>query len=244
MTAIALRQSLERATQQGRTVQFWLRDDDAVAPSPALDRLLGLTDRHSAPLTLAVIPEETGLPLADLLSRFPLADVAVHGWSHRNYAGAGEKKQELGAHRPVGTVTGELAAGFEKLSDLHGGRFVPMLVPPWNRIAPGVVEALPELGFTALSTFGPETPGPLAMLNTHVDLIDWHGSRGGRPLETLMGEVAALIEADETPAAIGILGHHLVHDDAAWDFLDTLFSMTADHPACAWQSARQILTAR
>ena len=40
-----LEQALSRWTQAGRVADFWLRDDDAVEPSPALERLLELGDR-------------------------------------------------------------------------------------------------------------------------------------------------------------------------------------------------------
>ncbi|TIS82782.1 MAG: polysaccharide deacetylase, partial [Mesorhizobium sp.] len=39
-----------------RKAEFWLRDDDAVDPTAALDRLLELTRALEVPLTLAVIP--------------------------------------------------------------------------------------------------------------------------------------------------------------------------------------------
>ena len=33
---------------------------------------------------------------------------------------------------------------------------------------------------------------------------------------------------------MGLLTHHLVHDEAAWIFLDAFFAATARHPACRW----------
>lgn len=94
-----LEAELDRWRQAGRTARFWLRDDDAVEPTPALDRLVALSGQHRVPMTLAVIPEHTGEALAQRLTVHRDIDVAVHGWSHVNFAGAGEKKQELGPHR-------------------------------------------------------------------------------------------------------------------------------------------------
>ena len=96
---------------------------------------------------------------------------------------------------------------------------------------PAVVAGLPELGFRALSVFGPEKAAPLRMVNTHVDLIDWRGSRGGRPDEMLLAE---LMVAMDRGAPVGLLTQHLVHDAQAWDFIARLFDMTADHPGCRW----------
>lgn len=232
--------ALDRLAADGRTARFWLRDDDAVSPSPALDRLLGLLDRQATPATLAVIPEQTGPALATLLEDHPAISVAVHGWSHRSYSAPPEKKQELGMHRPLAIVLQELSDGLVKLFGLHGARCIDMLVPPWNRIAPELVAELPSLGFRSLSVFGLEKPSPIALLNTHVDIMDWHGTYGGRPHEVLLAEVAALIETSP-PATIGLLTHHLVHDETAWGFIEDFLAMTSGHPACQWTSAMAAL---
>ncbi|TIT57545.1 MAG: polysaccharide deacetylase, partial [Mesorhizobium sp.] len=49
-------EELARWQRAGRKAEFWLRDDDAVDPTPALDRLLDLTRQFAVPVTLAVIP--------------------------------------------------------------------------------------------------------------------------------------------------------------------------------------------
>jgi len=233
---------LDRWQAAGRIADLWLRDDDAVEPTLALDRLLALTGEHDVPLTLAVIPEDTGAALAACLDRAPWAEVAVHGWSHHNHAPATEKKQELGAHRPVDIVLGELGAGFDKLAALHKPRFVPMLVPPWNRIGTAVVSGLPDLGFKALSVFGAEKSGPLHLLNTHVDLMDWHGTRGGRDHGVLATELAARLKlVFEQGGATGFLTHHLVHDEQAWLFLETLLALTKNHAGCRWRTAAALI---
>ncbi|HSX75868.1 MAG TPA: polysaccharide deacetylase family protein [Shinella sp.] len=227
-------EEIARRAATGRPLRLWLRDDDAVEPTAALDTLLALTERHAVPVLLAVIPAFTGAALAARLADAPLACVAVHGWAHENHAGAGEKNQELGAHRPVDTVLAELGRGFEHLSALHAGRFVPMLVPPWNRIAPAVVDGLPALGFKALSVFGPEKPAPLAVVNTHVDIIDWRGTRGARPAEAVIADLVRVSKAQDSP--IGLLTHHLVHDAAAWALMELIFEATAGQPGCAWEN--------
>jgi peptidoglycan/xylan/chitin deacetylase (PgdA/CDA1 family) len=234
----AFLKALDRHADRGKPARLWLRDDDAVDPGPALDQLLRMTAAAPVPVTLAVIPAFSGKAMADRLATEPHVTVAVHGWSHRNYAGPEEKKQELGAHRPAAEVFNELKRGFDQLAALHGPQFAPVLVPPWNRISPEVVAGLPGLGFEALSVFGPETPEPLKIINTHVDLIDWHGTRGGRPSAILLEELASALESG-TP--VGLLTHHLVHDAAAWDFLADLFKMTATHPGCRWTALPDLI---
>jgi peptidoglycan/xylan/chitin deacetylase (PgdA/CDA1 family) len=242
MTAALLLETLNEYAEQGRIANLWLRDDDAIEPTPALERLTSLSQRYEVPVTLAVIPAFTGKPLAETLDGFSTIEVAVHGWSHRSYAGPDEKKRELGSHRPLETVLGELKSGYKWLSDLHGLRFVPMLVPPWNRIDDTVIEQLSGLSFKALSVFGAEKPAPLQVINTHVDVIEWHGTRGGRDHDVLFAEIAARVRtAVEQGGVTGVLTHHLVHDESVWAFLEKLFELTANHPACHWRFAKELI---
>lgn len=244
MTEKKLLDTLDSFASRGVAAEFWLRDDDATEPTPALDHLLALSDRYAVPMTLAVIPEPTGEVLAKRLESAEKIDVAVHGWAHRNHAGPEEKKRELGLHRRKDIVLGELQAGFEKLQNLHPNRFVPMLVPPWNRIDAEIVEGLPTLGYRALSVYGPEKTAPLPLLNTHVDIIDWRGTRGGKDHDLLFAETAErMVMAEQSARTTGILTHHLDHDETAWAFLDRLFSLTASHPGCRWRSAGSLIEA-
>jgi hypothetical protein len=240
-----LAQELDRWQDAGKIAPFWLRDDDAVEPTAELAQLLDLSERHEIPVTLAVIPVQTGIVLADFIETKPLVEVAVHGWSHTNHAGTGEKKQELGTHRPVDTILTELQAGFVKLQKLHGQRFRPMLVPPWNRIAAPLVPELAGLGFRALSVFGPEKPAALPLINTHVDLMDWHGTRGARKPAALVADIVKrLRQMSDTGGVMGMLTHHLVHDAAGWVFLGGLFEVTTRHPACRWTTSADMLLQR
>lgn len=223
--------ALAARADAGNPLRLWLRDDDAVRPTPALDRLLGMTADAGVPLTLAVIPapwdqSPTGPDLAALLRDRDDVTAAVHGWSHRNTAPEGVKKQELGPHRPIAEMRAELRAGLMRLATLHGTRALPLLVPPWNRIAPALTETLAGDGFAAISTFGEERPVQgLQVVNTHLDIIDWHGTRGGRDPGAMWAELAAL--ATQGRPFAGVLTHHLVHDAAAWDFLRDLFEVTS-----------------
>lgn len=236
---------LERWERRGKSAVFWLRDDDAVEPTGQLDRLLDLAHRHAIPLTLAVIPKATGTALVRRLDRAAQVSVAVHGWSHENHAPAGEKKQELGGHRAVDVVLEELRAGALRLANLHGERFVSMLVPPWNRIDPALLPHLPEIGYTGVSVFGPEHPSPIRSVNTHVDLIDWKLTRGGRDPAALVNEmVVRLRHSIDSDGTVGILTHHLVHDEKAWSFLERLLCLTSGHPACRWMAVSDILTGK
>ncbi len=240
----AFTDSLERWRRSGRRPVFWLRDDDAVLPGAALDRLLGLTGRFEVPVALAVIPAHAGTALARRVADERLATVVVHGWSHENHAFPREKKQELGLHRPAGTVLDELALALARTEALFPGRFAPVLVPPWNRIDPALIPDLARIGYRALSVSGMPKPGPLPVINTTVDIIDWHGTRGGRPHALVIGEIISQLDAafaDPRLPPIGILTHHLVHDASAWAFLEALFEHTTRDGICRWDTIGGLL---
>lgn len=234
-----VRQELANWADAGRKAQLWLRDDDAVEPTDLLERLLVVTSASLIPVTIAVIPAFTGEALAERLSDEDGVCVAVHGWSHKNFASPAEKKQELGPHRPAEIVHRELHDGYALLERLHPARFIPMLVPPWNRIDGGLVPGLPALGFEVLSIHGrAKSNGPLPQLNTHLDIMDWHGTGGGRETADLARELTRHLaeRRNGNDEAIGVLTHHLVHDENAWSFLAELFALTAIHPATEWIS--------
>jgi len=242
-----VRDELDLWQQEGLRAQLWFRDDDAVEPTGQLDRLISITGAHDVPLLLCVVPQPTSKALREALAEQEHVCVAVHGFGHQNHAPAGEKAEELGPHRPARIVAGELAEARAKLLDLYGERLSSILVPPWNRIAPDVVSLLPELGFAGISTFGTahEAGGVagLAQLNTHLDIIDWKGTRGGRDPEWLANELARLLKLSRNGDAgpIGVLAHHLVHDEPAWQFLGQLFELTGSHPGARWCTADALI---
>jgi hypothetical protein len=228
---------LDRSAAIGHRVTFWLRDDDAVTATPALERLMSLATTFDIPVVLAVIPMPAEPELARSLAG-ARARIALHGFAHRNHAGPGEKKQELGAHRPAAMVLEELARARDRLDALFPGRTVAMLVPPWNRIAADLIPHLPGLGLRWLSAFGPEPPyapaADLIQIDCQLDIMDWR-TRRSHPADVLADRLAELVRQRlRTPGPIGILTHHLVHDDAAWTFLADLFRLTTGHAAATW----------
>ena len=148
---------LDRAFEAGRRLRIWLRDDDCVAVTPALERLASLCHRFDLAILLAVIPELAEPGLAEWIAAHPAVTPCQHGFAHRNHAAPGERARELGG-RPVEAVLDDLARGRAILQALFGDRLSDILVPPWNRIDADLVSWLPGLGYSALSTFGPPQP--------------------------------------------------------------------------------------
>jgi hypothetical protein len=234
----------------GRDVELWWRDDDAADTSIALDRLLALQRETAVPLALAVVPAHATAVLAERLATAPAVDVLQHGYAHANHALPPDKKSELGPHRPAMLALGELGTGRLALERLFATRALPVLVPPWNRIASALVPALSEIGFTGLSTFAArrreEPVKGLRQINTHVDLIDWKDRR------YFVGHdaaVAALVEAlrhsrSATSEPVGLLSHHLAMDEGAWDFLSSLWGRAIMLPGVELCSARDLFASR
>lgn len=234
---------LARWTDAGLTLPIWWRDDDAVAQTPALDQLSALSDACHVPVHLAVIPSRADATLADHVRAHPQLVPMVHGWAHTSHAPEGQKKAEFGAHRPLADMQDEARQGLARLTALFGASLRPVFVPPWNRISPDLLPALPGLGYTMLSTFTPRAapqaaPG-LTQINCHLDPIAWHGGRSLADPDGLIRQMAAQISDRRMGTAdnsepYGILTHHLVHDAAIWEFTQTLLTRLAVGPTRIW----------
>ena len=172
--------------------------------------------------------------------------VLQHGYAHRNHAPAGERNWELGDHRPVEAVVAELETGRTELGRRFGPRFVPVLVPPWNRIDARVVMRLPVAGYRGLSTFGPRDVAEPALTfvqcNTHVDVIAWGRGRVFIGTDAAIDRVVAHLRARREGAVdpaepTGLLTHHLDLQDEAWQFLAELIARSKAHGAATWIGA-------
>ena len=235
--------------QGERPATFWWRDDDATEPSDPLSIMLELVGKYSAPLALAVIPAMAKPELREVVGSYPTISILQHGFSHTNHAPPGEKKIEIGAHREWDVVSGQLASGLAEIEKFPASQ--PVLVPPWNRIDPAIFSRLPDIGYKGVSVFGRRqashaAPG-LVCINTHIDIIDWHGTRGfvgtGVALDLIIAHLAArrsgMAEADE---ATGLLSHHLVHDDECWRFIDEFLDFLGHHEAARLINIFEALT--
>lgn len=227
---------------------FWWRDDDTVAEGPTLDRLLRLSEAHDMPMHLAVIPAHIEPSLRPRLRRAADTWVFQHGVSHVNNEPPGARASEVGEHFPLDTQRANLATGMAAMQAADLPNFLPVLVPPWNRIGDATVAALRGFGYSAVSAYGaarllPKVPG-LARLNAYVDPVRWKegaqfrgtGKSLGQLVEHLAARRSGLADPDE---ATGLLTHHLQTDEATWDFLEELTQRLA--PRTRWLRASDIL---
>jgi hypothetical protein len=217
------------------SLPIWWRDDDVIAPTAALDKLLSTSERLNLPVHLAAVPKHISPALADRCLDDPSVVMMVHGWSHENTLPYEKKKSEFG--RLTDETAEVLKRALYVMQDHFGKKLVNTFVPPWNRISSEVIEVLPGAGYTALSTYAPrsrrEIVKGLVQINTHIDPIHWRGERGLLDPDIQINALVAHLQdrraghADRTEP-LGLLTHHLVHNPEIWQFADHLLQRLLD----------------
>ena len=235
----------------GKVVELWWRDDDAGHPDPALSRLLKLASRKKVPLALAAVPAIADRAIFGEID----SEVAVlqHGTDHQNRSAASDKKSEFPSAEPVDEALKRLLEGRKRLENAAGELVIPVLVPPWNRLSADLVPRLGAAGYRGLSTFSVRkvthsAPG-LVSINTHVDLIDWKGTRRFCGIDQALGQAVRHLAARRLGRAdaqepTGWLTHHAVHDEACWTFLEDLFDATQGTTGIHWCSPADLFVGR
>jgi hypothetical protein len=246
----ALRQELDLWHRTGTQARLWWRDDDARAATPVLDHLL--TVAQGLPLALAVIPVGLEPSLIARMRGVNTVSILPHGYAHSNHEPADRKKAEFGASRDATQAVSELRRSLALLQDAFGDQVFPLFVPPWNRIAPEIAECVVDAGLKGVSTFTDRSPNRrVPGLNTHVDILDWKAKKKighARFLgeEAVLADLIAAFARRRVPTpgtdaieAVGLLTHHLEHDQDSWDFLARLVQFVDEHPGVGWISAPQ-----
>ena len=231
---------LEQAAGEGRSHRFWWRDDDAQTGGPELNRLLGFSRRYRAPIVLAVIPDQAE---ASVLSgkNTDLATVVQHGVDHQPRQPSG-KKTEFPGDRDAEESAAAIAGGRDRLSALFGDRFLPVFVPPWNRMDEIHHQRLVSLGFQGFSGYGPrgdKQSAGLLEVNTHIDPIDWRQEKRFLGADFVIGQLVKHLSDKKDGQAdpdepTGLLTHHLVQDEASWVFIEELLETLSAHPGATW----------
>lgn len=226
-------------------IDIWWRDDDAGRDCARLDALLALAGQSRRKLTLAVVPAWLEPEVA---AKIAASDVLVlqHGWAHADHAADGSRQIELGGTLTAAACRDQLAGGKAILQRAFGDRFLPVLVPPWNRIDGYCLEIAAELGYTAVSTFADDALAldhGLAQVNTHVDLIDWQHGRRMKPLAELSAEIDRLV-SDPALGTLGVMSHHLDMTPADLTALEQLFRHVDSFERCRWASLGELFPPR
>jgi hypothetical protein len=232
--------------REGRVARLWWRDDDARGMTPALGRLLALSDRFAVPLTLAVVPEGPMAGLGEAVAQRPGVRLALHGVDHRNRRD-GPAAGEFPHAWTRAEVVARLQVGWNRLRGQPGATCV--FIPPWNDVHPALSSALALAGFRGWSAWGEiESADPLPRIDAHLDLLRWRGGvrfRGAGRLERALAKALRARRLSGRGAApLGRLTHHLDHDQPAWRHLERLLAAATAEPSLAWWSLDDLLGAR
>ncbi len=239
---------LDLWSKAGHAPIIWWRDDDARAPTPALERLLDLSRRHAAPLTLAAIAGPELTQLVRRVSEDPHIEIAVHGFTHVNRQPEGAGFGEIIASDTVEEVRERLNA---TVTAFHEAGAMPTLfVPPWNNLSRQLLGALPGSALSAISAFDEamKETDTVPRVDAHLDVLRWRGGARFRGRWKFLTRMRRLLAHRRRSGAwdepIGLLTHHLDHDHQTWRFLEaflTVFPIVArralrvepsqDHPA-------------
>jgi hypothetical protein len=203
---------------------FFFRDDDAGWRDDRLRLLLGVFDRHAAPLDLAVIPCFLGPHLArELRSRLGTAGLHQHGFAHANHEAKG-RKCEFGPSRGEPEQRRSIERGRSLLEQLLEGPVDPIFTPPWNRCTVATGRALVAAGFRVLSR---ESRAPALGLKGLDELpvhVDWFAHRRGVRLTP--AELGQLLAAEgRSGRPVGVMLHHAVMDGDDLRRLDELLGV-------------------
>lgn len=227
--AAALGLELHLWARDGHRPRFWWRDDDARRPSAALTRLLDLSKRYGAPLTLATVPDEDLAAIAALVGQHETLEIAIHGFCHENRAKPGGPSGEIIDTDRLEDVSARLDLIKRKLKLV--GLAATAFVPPWNNLHPTLEKAL-ELHDLELSCHGQmrQMGQRPVRIDTHLDLMRWKPTARFRGTLRLALRARRLLATRRRLGAwdepLGILTHHLDHDEATWQFLEFFLSRT------------------
>jgi predicted deacetylase len=237
----------------GLRARFWVRDDDAVEMSGQLAQLHDIADRHELNIGLAVIPGKMRPGFVDILAQmrkrfYPMC----HGWVHADYGRPG-KPGEFGRDRPFSRLRSDAEQAYTVFSNCFGTTRA-IFVPPNGRITFGLRKALPRIGFAAVST-GPSyferkilrmssalpwmpavairMASVIPRFDVHIDVMDWR-RKTARDSEAVAAEIVENLHlrrrgflAPDHP--IGLLTHHLVHDEQVWRLCNELLDALSAH---------------
>lgn len=237
----------EELQQWDEPAAFWWRDDDAVSETQELHQLVAIQQHHQLPLHLAAIPHDTEESLATVTNAAPNVWILQHGYDHQSHAKEQQRKIELGGDQSFEALLTKLSKGRIILQQQFTERYIDIIVPPWNRFNETALRAIEELGYLAISALGlnENTDKYMPRLNVHVDIIDWQQRRFAGTTACISNIVKQLeIRRNNRMLRlqpIGIMSHHLAHDQACWRFLSDLFHQTSNHNKIQWLQVEHML---
>ena len=233
---------LSRWRRLGQQPVLWWRDDDALQPTAALDRLLDLAG--DLPLSLAIVPGGDLEGLARRLAQARNLTVSQHGIDHCNRRPPGAAPNEYPEGTTVAVVAQQIGAARLKME--KAGLTPRFYAPPWNQIDEILSDALCLAGFSSLSAAqDSRRVDNVTRIDSHLDILRWKPRSRFRGQTRVTLSLARLLRrrrrAGNYAAPIGLLTHHLAHDEPAWSFLAWFLGFA--HSRFAWRSFEELAAA-
>jgi len=217
----------------GQPSLVFFRADDIGIPSRRFRLLITCFIKHRIPLCLSTVPSWlTPERFAELQQITGANSVQwcwhQHGRLHHNFELSG-KKQEFGPSRTKKEIKNSLKKGKQRLEEIVGNEFQPIFTPPWNRCSGATIDALIELGFSALSRSRGAQPETVPELPDFQISVDLHTRKESSPDH---GVANLLIELEENirSGQCGIMIHHQRMNNRAFELLDLLLTLVKDNP--------------
>ncbi len=226
-----IRSGCENAGPMGRADVFF-RADDVAVPGMQFARMMGLFAKYGVPLSLAIVPAWLTSERWQYLNGFEKSNPSCwcwhqHGWRHVNHEAEG-KKQEFGDTRSLLEIKQDIMRGKGRLEQLMAEAFYPVFTPPWNRCSANTLQVLKDLGYAAVSRSpGPKQLSPGGLPDFYIN-VDLHTRKERYPAagwHNLMREFEQAIAS----GYCGIMIHHQMMNDAAFDFLELLLKALIKH---------------
>lgn len=236
----------EALDARSEPVRIFVRDDDGGWDDARLMALLEVCAARDVAVDVAMIPTETGPPLARALTVRAAGmrlGLHQHGYAHSNHESAG-RKCEFGRSRTMAQIDADVAAGRELLLERFGESLDPVFTPPWNRCVPELAVALCRRGIRVLSRdLSAGTLGHAGLHEVPVR-IDWFGGLRGRRWSRLeRGRAIADAIASDDPV-VGLMLHHSVTGPGELADVDALFALLGNHAGARMVSIMEVLRER
>jgi len=242
-----LRLTLDRLSERQQTVKVFFRDDDVDEDEARLRMLLDLFEESATPINLEIIPgrlTESGIQLLRQRrhAQPALFELNQHGWQHVNHESQG-RKCEFGVSRSFDEQLADILRGRKVLERAFGEAFSPVFTPPWNRCTDATHRALDQLGFNVLSKLNNESPVTgfrFREISVTLDLFRWKGGAAMKAPQEFVVELSSQLLALDT---VGVMLHHKVMDDTAFELARLLLSELCRSEAVQIHSFQSLLRA-
>jgi SAM-dependent methyltransferase len=226
---------------------FFLRDDDAARVTPRLQRLVGVCEETGIELMLAIIPGRLQPDLVEAMTGYDHVVPVQHGYMHESHS-ATELKSEFPDEEALELQLERTKRGFTAMAAAFGGRFMPILVPPWNNISQQLVANLATLGIVGLSCGG-RRGNPVRynvkVFNSWVSLNNFAMQEAPFDPTVIIDKYVRAIRNrigrnEDRLEPVGLTAHHLVTSEEQFRFLHGLIE-TVREAGGQWLGPKELI---